>query len=296
MKKLTLVVTLVLLAVPLLAQGRKSAGSPLKATVAQVADRRTTSFFSELSIRLELTDVKAADVSAVKVNVTRAVDDTGRDLVDPKAEPKFEPTGGPMSFGRMRPEEDTSPATVTITLENPDREALTVQEVTGEVELYMPGKDRDAVAIIPKFQAQAGKPISHRALKASGVEIIVMGPAQLEAAKKKAGEAKRAEAKSQGADEETIAWMVSSVIDSFFTPATGEIALKIKDPNNRIHELGFVPPNGEAQRAFTQDRDGLMVLASYGEPVGADWALKVNLRTPKTVQKHTLSLKDIPLP
>lgn len=297
MKKFIVLFSLTLFAAGTLsAQGRKSKGgaaTPLKASVVQVADRRTTSFFSQLSIRLELDDVKASEVAAVKVRVTKAVDDTGRDLVDTeKNEPRFEPTGGPMSTGG----DDDRPASVEVTLKNPDREAVVVTEVVGEVELYMPGKDRDAVAVIPNFQSLGGKPISNRALKASGVQISVIGPAQLEAAKQKAMQAKREEAKAEGSDEEMIAWQVSNVEQSFLTPEPGEIVLMIKDPNSRIHELGFVPPSGEAQRAFTQDRDGMTVISTYGEPAQPDWGLKVSLRTPKTMKKYALALKDVKLP
>lgn len=273
----------------------KPAPTPtLKATVSQVNDRRTTAFFSQLSIRLELEGIAASEVSAAKVKITKAVDDTGRDLTDPeKEEPQFQTMMGPMSLK----EDAERPAMLEVTLKNPDRNAITVKEVTGEVEFYMPGKDPDAVANFPKFQTMTGKALTHRALKANGVEISILGEAQLEADKKKAAEAKRKEAKAEGADEDTIAYMVSSVEEYFLKPEPGEFVLRIKDPNKRIHELQFVSPSGEPQRMFSQEREGgYTVISSFGETVNEDWGLRVNLRTPKTVSRHTLSLKDVELP
>jgi hypothetical protein len=273
----------------------KPAPTPtLKASVSQVNDRRTTSFFSQLSIRLELEGIAASEVSAAKVKITKAVDDTGRDLTDPeKEEPQFQTMMGPMSLG----EDADRPAMLEVTLKNPDRDALTVKEVTGEVSFYMPGKDPNAVADFPKFKSLAGKPITHRALKANGVEISVLSEAQLEADKKKAMEAKRKEAKAEGADEEAITYMVSSVEEYFLKPDAGEFVLRIKDPKKLIHELSFLPPSGEPQRLFSQERDGgYTVISSFGETVDENWGLRVSLRTPKTVSVHKLELKDVELP
>lgn len=275
----------------------KPAAAPtptLEASVSQVNDRRSTAFFSQLSIRLELEGITAASVAAAKVKITKAVDDTGRDLTDPEAgEPEFKSMPGPMSFN----EDPERPAMLEVVLKNPDRNAITVKEVTGEVEFYMPAKDPDALANFPKFKTMTGKPLTHRALKANGVEISVVSDAQIEADKKKAAEAKRKEAIAEGADEEMVKYAVSSVEEYYFKPEPGEFVLRVKDPNKRIHELQFVSPSGEAQRLFSQDREGgYTVLSSFGEPVDVNWGLRVNLRTAKSVSRHKLQLKDVELP
>jgi len=77
------------IAAPLSAQTKKGGGSgatPVDATVSQIHDRRTTTSFAQLSISLELAGTKMSDVSAARVTVLKAVDDTGRDLTpDPEA-------------------------------------------------------------------------------------------------------------------------------------------------------------------------------------------------------------------
>lgn len=294
---IAITITIALLAPGMLAQAKKGkapAGpTPVETTLKQIADRRTTSFFSQLDLNIELSGITAGDVSAARVVVMKAVDDTGLDLIDPeRGEAKFEST----SRGFFSDDSAKEPATIDLVLKNPSRDAVLLKEVSGEIELYMPKKDPAATATIPKFQATAGKPFASKELKASGVEIVVMGPAQLEAEKAKGAKAKAEELKKEGYDQESIDYYVKSFEEYFYVPTEGEVALKVKDPNARLHEFTFIDSNGEEQRVFSNDRDGLLILSSYGAPVAADWGLKVSLRTPKTLAKHTFALKDVELP
>ncbi len=281
---------------PLPAQSKKggSAGpTPVEVTVAQIHDRRTTSPFSQLGISLELAGTKASDVSAARVTIQKAVDDTGRDLLDPEAgEPQFQGTTGAF----LAADAAKGPASVDLTLKNPSRDAKTIKEIRGEVELYMPVKDADAVALIPKFQSLAGKPVANKALKANGVEISIIGPAQLEAEKKKGSKARADELKKDGNDAETIKWMIESFESSFLTPDEGEIVLRVKDPSKRVHEFAFIDGAGEPQRVYSHDSDGFTVISSFGAKPAADWKLKVSLRTPKTMARYSYVVKDIELP
>lgn len=291
---ITIVVSL---APALVAQSKKgktpSGPTPLEVTIKQIADRRTSSHFSQLDLSLELSGITAGDVSAARVVVKKAVDDTGLDLLDPeRGEPRFEAT----SHGYYSEEASTEPATVDVVLKNPSRDAVVIREVSGEIELYMPTKDPAATAAIPKFQSSAGKPIASKELKASGVEIVVMGAAQLEAEKQKGAKAKAEELKKEGYDAESIEYSVKSFEEYFYVPEEGEVALKIKDPNARIHEMVLIDSAGEQQQVYSSDRDGMTILSTYGSPIEADWTLKVSLRTPKTLARHTFALADVELP
>jgi hypothetical protein len=292
---ITIAVAFVAIA-PMSAQTKKggsSAPTPVEASVAQIHDRRTTSPFSQLSVSLELAGTTASDVAAARVTIQKAVDDTGRDLVDPEeGEPQFAQTTG--SF--LPSDAAKGPASIDLALLNPSRDATTIAEIRGEVELYMPKKDPDATALIPKFLSLAGKPVTNKALKASGVEISVLGPSQLEAEKKKASKARADQLKKEGNDAETIKWMIESFESSFVTPDEGEVVLKVKDPNKRIHEYAFVDGAGEAQRVFPRDSDGFTLLSTYGAKPAADWNLKVTLRTPKTMSKRSFVVKGVELP
>ena len=168
MKKLIALLALSILTTPLLAQ----------VTIKRVNDRRTSGkFFNELAISLELPKVKASDVTAARVLVKSAVDSTGRSLVDPeKQEPRLEST----QSGWVSDDADAR-ATVSLSLLNPERKATAVKEVQGEIELFMPGKDPNSVATIAKFLSLSGKPLTHKALKANGVEISLLSEAQIAA-------------------------------------------------------------------------------------------------------------------
>ncbi|MGK2859860.1 MAG: hypothetical protein ACSLFQ_21910 [Thermoanaerobaculia bacterium] len=298
MKKTAVTIAIVLLAASTLSaqsskKGKSSGPTPIDVSVSQIHDRRTSSFFSQLDITLQLQGISEAEISAARITVRKAVDDTGRDLIDPEAnEPKFEET----SSAYFREKDTKTPASVAFKLKNPAREAVVVKEVRGEVELYMPDKDKDAVVTLAKFQALAGKPVSNKALKANGIEVSVVGKAQLEAEKKKASKAKADEWKKDGVDEESIKWMVSSFEDSFFVPGEGEIALKVKDPNKRVHDYAFLDGAGTPQRVYPRDQDGLTILSTYGAAVDPSWGLQIKLLTPKTMAHHTFALNDVELP
>jgi hypothetical protein len=267
--------------------------TPLEVSGTQVNDRRTSGYFSHLAVGFDLSGIPAADVAAARVVVQQAVDDMGTDLVDPeRGDPQFESTGQ-----YYLPDDDTTtPARVTVMLLNPPRDATTIKALRGEIELYMPKKDPAATAVLSKFQSLAGKPVNNKELKAAGVEIAVIGLAQLEAEKKRLSKAKADQAKAEGSDAETIAWIVQSFEEYFFTPSEDEVVLRIKDPKKAIHEIAFVDGAGETMRAYTSDQEDLTVLSTYGAQPEADWSLKVSLRTAKTLKRHTFALADVELP
>lgn len=274
------------------AAAREAPPQPAIVTVGQVNDRRGS--FARLAIGLELPDVDSSDVAASRVVVTRATDDTGRDLVpDDAKEKKLEPSqrGG---FGGA--DGKKSPALVTVELKNPARKATVVKEAAGEIELYMPGKDPNGVADVPGFLAAAGKPVSHPALAASGVGVTVLTKAAFEAEKKRLAEQKRQEAKKEGLGAEMLESVVTSFLELFFTPGEDDVLLKLSDPKGRVQEFAFVDPAGEEKRVGSYERDGITVLSAWGEKAGPDWTLRVKLKTPKTLARYAFALKEVPLP
>ena len=65
------------------AQPAAKSATPVRATVGDVTDNRTTgSFNAECKVELKFTGDAAADASSIRqVHVSKAVDETGRDLV-----------------------------------------------------------------------------------------------------------------------------------------------------------------------------------------------------------------------
>jgi hypothetical protein len=279
---------LALSAVPLIAQPK-----PVEVKVQQVNDRRTNGSFSQLTIGVELPKIKSSEVEASRVLLTAATDDSGKSLLDPEAgEPQLEPN----MRGRMGGA-DNPPATVSVTLANPDRKATSVKEVRGEIELYMPAKDPNSVAEIAKFLSSSGKPLAHKALKANGVEIALLSPAQIQTERKRIGDAKRKEYKEAGwEDGESLEEMLRNILESTLSLQESELLVRIKDPHQRIQEIAYVDAAGEVKRVSTRDEEGLTYFTTWGDKPQPDWKLRVSMKTPKNMVRHSFALKDVALP
>ena len=284
MKKLVLL-SLLVLATAVNAQQK------IDVTVKQVNDRRSAGFFAQLNINLEMPKIQSADVAAARVFVSSATDETGRDLLDPeRGEPAFETNLHTM---RNMP---AMPATVSLTLKNPERKAMKVKEVRGEIELYMPGKDPNSVAEIAKFVTQAGKPLSHKALKANGVEITFLTDAQVAAEKKKRADAKKKEYAEMGFSGEDLENMLKSFMEMLLGGQEDQMLARVKDPNNRIHEITYLDAAGETKLVTMQDDEGIVRLSTWGGKPQNDWKLRVSMKTSKNITRYSFALNDVPLP
>lgn len=257
--------------------------------VRQVNDRRTNGFFAQLALSVEMPKIKSADVAASRVLLTKAVDETGRDLLDPEAkEPQFETNRGQLP---------DRPASVSVTLKNPDRKAMSIKEVRGEIELFMPAKDPNSVAEIAKFLPQSGKPLVHKALKANGVEISLVTPAQLEAEKKKRADEKKKEYAEMGFEGEDLANMLKQFLEGMFMGASeNDVMVRIKDPNKRIQDISYIDGAGEVQMVSVIDDEGMTKLSTWAGKPQPDWKLRVSMRTPKNLVRYPLALNNVPLP
>src|SRR5687768_16459983 len=282
---------LALSAASLLAQPKPT---PVEVTVQQVNDRRTNGSFSHLTISLELPKIRSTEVEASRVLIAAATNDSGKSLLDPEAsEPQLEPN----MRGRFGGAETMPATTISVTLANPDRKAKSLKEVRGEIELYMPGKDPNSVAEISKFLSTSGKPLSHKALKANGVEIVLLTEKQIEAERKRIAEAKRKEYKDAGwEDGESLEEMIKSMLSSLLGVQESDLLARVKDPNQRIQEIAYVDAAGEVKRISTRDEEGLTYFTTWGDKPQADWKLRVSMKTSKNIVRHSFALKDVPLP
>lgn len=261
--------------------------------VQQVNDRRTNGHFAQLNITLELPKVKSSDVAASRVLITSAVDDSGRDLRDPEAaEPELETN----RMGMGAPDATPMPATVSVLLKNPERKATKVREVRGEIELFMPSKDANSVAEIPKFVSMSGKSLAHKALKANGVEISLLSAAQIEAEKKRRAEAKKKEYEELGFSGDDLANMLTSFLESLFGVEESELLARIKDPNKRIQQISYVDAAGDVKPVMMRDEEGLIHLSTWAGTPQADWKMRVSMKTAKNVVRYAFALNDVALP
>ncbi len=283
------------------APAKPAAAGPAKATPANaklvtVQDRRTDGSFPRCTLGIELPDTPAVDAKAARVVVTKAVDDLGTNLVrEDASEARLEPTQRGQ-FGA--PDGKPSPPTIVFAeVKNPPRKAKVLKEVSGEIELFIPSRDPNGEATLPKFLSLAGKPAVHPALKANGVEIQFLSGAQLAAERKKAEDAERAKLKKDGyTEEESIREMVESALWSFPKGDDSEVLLRVKDPKNAIQEIKAFDGEGNPVFAGVSDEAGLKVLKFWNEKPKPDWSLKVEMRSEKSLVRHTFSFRDLPLP
>lgn len=298
MYRMTIACTLLLaaMALELTAQRGKAPAParPLELSVERVNDRRGGEFFQRLELAVEIPEFTSEEVLAARVLVRSAVDDSGQDLVDEEAgEPALEEVGG-SSF--LDEGSRKAPARLSFTLENPPRTSSTIKEVAGEIELFMPSRDPNTLALVPKFLGSKGKVLSHKALKANGVEIALISEQQLEAEKKKLAEAKRQELKKEGYSDDSIAYNIESFLEYFPKPEPDDVVVRIKDPRKVIHDISYVDSSGESKRVFTQDNEGLTFLSTWEGAPQADWGLRVSMKTSKNLVRRPFRLTEVPLP
>ena len=295
--KTTITIALTLFAASVAASAvAQPKATPVEVNIQQVNDRRTSGSFAQLTIGLELPKISSKDVQASRVLIAAATDDSGRSLIDPEArEPQLDPNFRGSMTGRD--DKTPPPATVAVTLLNPDRKAKTVKEVRGEIELYMPGKDPNSVAEIPKFLSASGKPLTHKALKANAIEIALISPTQLTAERKRLSDAKRKEYIDGGWQPgEDLDSMVKSYSESLLTVEDSDVLVRIKDPNSRIQDLAYIDAAGETKRISTRTDEGFTYLTTWGEKPQPDWKLRVSMKTPKNLVRYSFALKDVALP
>lgn len=289
MKHALTFVLLVLVCVPVVAQS-----TPVEPVVKMVQDRRTGGSFSQLTLSVELPKIKSSQVAASRVLVTAAEDDSGNSLVDGEAqEPELENN----MRGSMGAAED-GPVTVSVTVKNPPRKAKKVKEVRGEIELFMPARDPNSVADVPKFLSFSGKTIAHKALKANGIEITLVSKAQIEAERKKIAEAKRKEYKEAGySDGEDLENTIKGIMEYTLNVEPSDVPVRITDKDNRIQALEYVDAAGEVKPVHARElHEDIRSITTWGDAPGKDTRLRVKMKTPKNLVRHSFVLKDIVLP
>lgn len=272
------------------------AQKPGDVVVQQVNDRRTSGSFAELTITMEVPKVMSSQVAASRVLVTAATDDTGGTLIDAQKEaPKLESNSRGMMGGGKEKDE---PVTVSLSLRNPSRKATKVKEVRGDIEFFMPSRDSNSVAEVPKFLSMSGKSLTHKALKNNGVEIQLLSKAQIDAERKKIADAKRKEYKDAGyEDGEDLDNLVKSSMEYTLNPEPSDVPVRVKDPKGAIQELEFVDSKGEVKHVSLNSlHEDIQSVSSWGEAPGADWTLRVKMRTAKNIVRQPFVLTDVSLP
>ena len=94
-------------------------------------------------IDIQLVGAKRSEVESARVVVRTAVDDLGTNLVLENA--------GAAALEPLKGEDPDAPIVLPVPIKLASRRAATLGEVTGEIELYVPGGDPAAAATNPRY-------------------------------------------------------------------------------------------------------------------------------------------------
>jgi hypothetical protein len=275
-----------LLAVPLMAVSFAAlAAPPLTVSAGDITDRRRNdNFFGGLEIELKIGGDGAADVRGARALVKKAEDETGRNLLKEGGKtPEFETS---MS--------NTSPS-LKLELRNPARKAKTVREVSGQVELFLPGRDPASVARVDGFASKTDKPAASPALKAAKAEVTVVSRKTYEAEKKKDAERRRKEAEGAGIGGAMVE-AFAGLFEGFLTVEENDVLVKVTDPGKKVFDVDVVDSKGTKIDGGGSMTVGTFRILKFAEKLPADASLRVYLLTPKSVVTTPFQLKNVALP
>lgn len=279
-------------------------GAPPKVqvSVGTIFDRRTTRDFPgpELSITFKLEGEDVAAIQSARARVTKATDDTGRDLLVTSGGPQREPASWDEAGEAGVP-------TPKVDLASPSRKAKTLTALEGVVEAYLPSRDPAGTVTIESVLAKADKPLTLPALVAHGIKLQVLSKAGLENEKKQAEVKKKADAAKKkkgkkGADgleemAEAIGDALTNMFERLFMSAgDNDLILKVDDPGKKIFSFGLVAPDGSPIQTYgTTNIEGYRIVRIL-EPIPKTASLQVRLKTPKSFGELPFALANVKLP
>lgn len=253
----------------------------IKINVGDVKDSRTTGqFFAGLEIDLQFLGDALEDVKSMQCIINKAVDDTERDLLKPEEAVQFTEIN----------KDNPGRADFTIKLKNPSRRAMTIKELSGDVEMYIPRNDPNAIVTIKNFTSQPGKPLLNKGLNENNIKVSVLTTDQYESIKEK----QKAEA-----DTSMLGQMVSALSNffgGFSSPGKNSIILELIDPESRIINVEFVDQSGRIINTQGSSSMENIHIYDFEKSMPKNAQLKLYLKTNKAVKYMPFTLKDIDLP
>jgi hypothetical protein len=181
-------------------------------------------------------------------------------------------------------------------LRNPARKAKTVREVSGQVELFLPGRDPASVAKVDGFQSKMDRPAASPALKAAKAEVTVVSRKTYEAEKKKDAERRKKEAEGSGLGGAMVE-AFSALFEGFMGAVEeNDVLVKVDDPGKKVFDVEVVDSKGAKLDGGGSMTIGSFRILKFSEKVPADAGLKVYVLTPKSLVTTPFQLKNVALP
>jgi hypothetical protein len=260
------------------------AQSAIVVEVDDVTDNRVAAgeFQGALELRVKLGGNGLDKIAGARVLVKDARDDRGNSLLRKTDPPDFTPR-------------EYNSGTLQLAVMQPARSATSVK-VKGTVELYVPGRDPNALVKIDKALGKLDAPLSHKALKAAKIEITPLSRAayakSLEA--RKLDETKiaaiREEGKKRGVSEKEIEAVIGLAqafqMTDADTPANAIILTGSKEDFDRVFRVEVLGADGKpmdlpSRSTSSMGDDTLMTLSPREDPP-ANASLQLHLLTDKS--------------
>jgi hypothetical protein len=270
-----------------------STAQAVRVSAGTIEDRRTTGrFFAGLEIELKLTGDDLADAKSARILLTKAVDETGRDLMpEQKPDQEFKSLGS---------------SELKLALKNPARSASAVKEIAGEVELFVPTRDPAAIVTVDRVTSRMDKAVDSPALKAQKIAIRVVSPkAHRAAAKKREAEfdkemeKHKEEMKKEAGDDKTaeaLMALVKGFSGMMNEVGDNDLILEIEDEQKKILDVSVVGPKGDKIDTRGSMSSGGLRILQFGEKLPQDAKLKLLLQTRKSIVSAPFTLANVPLP
>ena len=123
------------------------AADDVRVFVSEVTDKRSTGYSSECKVKLNFFGDIIENARGIKsIQLKKAIDNTGRDIQGSKDNTDYE-----------KKRDDENKIEETISLKNPSRNATAIKELSGEVELYIPKRDKNFIVRVKSFMKHLGE-------------------------------------------------------------------------------------------------------------------------------------------
>lgn len=242
----------------------RSAKAQVQTQVDGMEDRQPGNF----KVKIKLTGSVVFDAYSTQVDVTKAVDDCGRDLIDPQKEND--------AFKNSHLVENSGFTDVSLNLKSPARTATLIRELSGEARLFVPKNDPDSTVKVERFESRAGKPVVSRVLSAAGIEITVYTKEQREAA-------------AEG-----------HIFHANIPYGPNDITLHIKDPRQKLVNIEFQDVGGSKIKGTGWEAHGEIDDQTktflFDSQLPATALLVIYLSTPKAFVTVPFAFTNVRLP
>ena len=254
----------------------------IRVMVSEVKETRTTGqFFAGLELKLKILGDNISDAKGLKPRITKAVDDTGRNLLkDEDYKADFE-----------KPDEQGQFET-TLKLKNPARKATAIKEVTGEIEIFVPKYDPGATSVIKNFMAQTGKTVSDPTLKDAKVDITVLTKEQFNKIKAE----REKELKAQKEIGDAMVQLFGALFGGMMEMGENSVMLNVKDEGKKVIVIEFTDESGKKIHTQATMTMGDVKVFEFDKPLPQKAQVMIFLATPKALIKTPFRLTDIVLP